>query len=169
MEAKAKLLGHPIHQMLIVFPLGLLATAVVFDIIGLIAKDGRWSVIAFYMMAAGLVSGVVAAIFGLIDFLGIPPNTRAKTIGAMHGIGNAVAMALFAASWFLRRPHVASPGAVAYTLAFIAAGLSMVTGWLGGELVDRLGIGVDPGANVNAPSSLHTRTVTNAHSHQVHG
>src|ERR1043165_8078358 len=88
MNQKAKLLGHPIHQMLIVFPLGLLATAVVFDLITLFSGNSAWSGAAFYMIGAGIVGGLLAAVFGLWDWLTIPSNTRAKTIGAYHGLGN---------------------------------------------------------------------------------
>ncbi len=157
MESKAKLAGHPIHPMLIVFPLGLLATAVIFDIIGLAKGVGRWSEMSFWMIAAGVIGGLVAAVFGLIDFLGIPSGTRARSIGILHGVGNVVVVALFAVSWFLRRPDPAAPGALAYVLSFVAVALALVTGWLGGELVDRLGVGVDEGANLDAPSSLASR------------
>ena len=84
MESRAKLFGHPIHQMLIVFPLGLLAMAVIFDIIHLATAHGYWSEIAYWMMAAGIITGLIAAPFGLIDWLMIPEGTRAKRIGAWH-------------------------------------------------------------------------------------
>jgi uncharacterized membrane protein len=155
MESKAKLLGHPIHQMLIVFPLGVLAMSLVFDLIARLAGSPKLHEAAFYMIAAGVISGLLAAVFGLIDFLAIPANTRAKRIGALHGVGNVVVVVLFAASWFLRRDDPANPEVLAIVLAAAAAALATVTGWLGGELVDRLGVGVDDGANLDAPSSLH--------------
>src|SRR4051812_38208764 len=105
MNSKAKLLGHPIHQMLIVFPLGLLATSLVFDIVYKVTGNGRWADIAYVMIASGIIAGLVAAVFGLIDWLAIPKATRAKRIGALHGIGNVVVVALFAISWLLRYPH----------------------------------------------------------------
>lgn len=156
MESKAKLLGHPIHQMLIVFPLGLLATAAIFDIIYLISGTTRWTEMAFYMIAAGIIGGLTAAVFGLIDWLAVPSNTRAKAIGLWHGAGNVVVVALFAVSWLLRYGDPASPG-LALVFSFVAVGLALVTGWLGGELVDRLGVGVDKDAHLNAPSSLSNR------------
>lgn len=159
MESRAKLFGHPIHQMLIVFPLGLLATAVIFDIIGMFLGDLRWIEMAFYLIGAGIIAGLVSAVFGTIDYLAIPAGTRAKRIGALHGLGNVVVILLFAASWLLRWNDVSSPGTLAYVCSFAGAGLALVTGWLGGELVDRLGVGVDDGAHLNAPSSLSTRTV----------
>lgn len=154
MRDGAKLFGHPVHQMLIVFPLGLLAMAVVFDVIRLLGGSQALGTSAYYMIAAGIVSGLAAAVFGFIDWLAIPPRTRAKSVGAWHAIGNVVVLLLFAVSWWFRRGVVESPPTLAFISAVAGAGVALVTGWLGGELVDRLGIGVDEGANVNAPSSL---------------
>ena len=154
MDSRAKIAGHPIHPMLIVFPLGLLATAVIFDIVHLAGADPFFSHMAFWMIAAGVIGGLLAAVFGLVDWLAIPSRTRAKAIGAWHGIGNVVVVGLFIISWALRYGDPLHPPAGAYVLSFIAVALALVTGWLGGELVDRLGIGVDEGANPNAPSSL---------------
>jgi uncharacterized membrane protein len=155
MEARAKLFGHPIHQMLIAFPLGLLAMALFFDLAALFLNrhQGLFSA-SYYMIAAGVVTGLLAAVFGLIDFLKIPSGTRAKRIGTMHGTGNVVVVVLFAASWFIRRQHPANPATLAIALAALGAGIATITGWLGGELVDRLGVGVDDGAHLDAPSSL---------------
>ena len=90
MESKAKILGHPIHPILIVFPLGLLATAVIFDIVGLVSRDPRWAEFATYLTAAGVVGGLLAAIPGTIDWLAIPRGTRAKRVGLIHGVGNVI-------------------------------------------------------------------------------
>jgi uncharacterized membrane protein len=157
MHAKAKLFGHPIHQMLIVFPLGLLATSLVFDIVYEATGNVRWADISYVMIASGIIGGLVAAIFGLVDWLAIPGGTRAKRIGALHGIGNVVVVALFAISWLVRYSHGGLPDAAALVLSIAGVALAVVTGWLGGELVDRLAVGVHEGANVNAPSSLSGR------------
>jgi uncharacterized membrane protein len=156
MASEAKLFGHPIHQMLIVFPLGLLAMAVIFDVIRLVVGTPL-GLPSYYMIGAGVISGLVAAVFGFIDWLGIPSRTRAKSVGLWHAVGNVVVLLLFAASWWLRTGDPADPPVFAFVLALIGAGLATVTGWLGGELVDRLGIGVDAGAHANAPSSLSGR------------
>jgi uncharacterized membrane protein len=157
MHAKAKLFGHPIHQMLIVFPLGLLATSVIFDITYQVTGNGRWADVAFVMIASGIVGGLLAAIFGLIDWLAIPRGTRAKRIGAIHGIGNVLVVGLFAFSWLLRYTNPVYAGIAPLVLAIAGASIALVTGWLGGELVDRLAVGVDEGAHVDAPSSLSGR------------
>jgi uncharacterized membrane protein len=163
MESKAKLLGHPLHQMMIVLPLGTLSMAVVADIIAMITGDNFWYRMAFYLIAAGVLTGLAAAIPGAIDYLAIPSGTRAKRIGAMHGVGNLIVVALFALSWFLRYQNENyAPGNLAVTLSLAAVGLSLVTAWLGGELVDRLGVGVDDGANLDAPSSLTNEPIRNS-------
>ncbi len=160
MHAKARLFGHPIHQMLIVFPLGLLATAAIFDVIHLVTNNPRWTEIAYWLIAAGIIGGLTAAVFGLIDWLGIPANTRAKRIGLLHGGGNVVVVVLFAGSWLLRRDNPTAPETLALILSFLGVGLALFTGWLGGELVSRLGVGVDEGAHLNAPSSLSGQPAT---------
>jgi len=159
MESRAKLLGHPVHQMLIVFPLGLLAMAVIFDLIALIRAQGYWSEIAYWMIAAGVVTGLLAAPFGFIDWLAIPSGTRAKRIGAVHGLGNVLVVLMFAGSWLMRGDNPRTPETTALVLSFLAGGIALFTGWLGGELVDRLAVGVDDGAHVDAPSSLSSRRV----------
>jgi len=157
MQSKTTLFGHPVHQMLIVFPLGLLAMATVFDVIRLATGSGALAIASYYMIAAGVISGLVAAVFGLIDWLDIPGNTRARSVGASHAVGNVVVVVLFAASWFVRRVDPAAPPMLAFLLALVGTLLALVTGWLGGELVDRLGVGVHDGANLDAPSSLSRR------------
>lgn len=170
MESKVKLLGHPIHPMLIVFPLGLLATGVIFDVLHLILGNTEFSVVSFWMIVAGIVGGLVAALFGFLDWLHIASGTRAKSIGLMHGGGNVVIVVLFLVAALMRWNE---PGHAAETTPFVlellGAGLALVTGWLGGELVDRLGIGVDEGANPNAPSSLSGQPAARIESSPIPG
>ena len=109
-----------------------------------------WADLAFYLMAAGTLGGMLAAVFGLVDWLAIPRGTRARTIGAWHGLGNLLVVTLFAISWTLRAMY--SPGPVSRLLALIGLGIALVTGWLGGELVTRHGVGIDPGAHLNTPT-----------------
>ena len=162
MESKAKILGHAGHQLLIVFPLGLLPVAVVFDIIGLFTRNNFWFEMSFYMIAAGLIGGAVASVFGLIDYLAIPSDTRAKRIGFLHGTGNVIVMGAFALSWLLRYQDTQhTPGTFAIILSILGFGIAGVTGWLGGELVDRLGVGVDDGAHLNASNSLTKESIRN--------
>jgi uncharacterized membrane protein len=154
MESRVKLAGHPVHPMLIVFPLGLLAAAVVFDIIYLISSAAQWTLAAYYMIGAGLIGGLAAALFGWLDWLGIPSGTRARRIGLWHGLGNVAVLALFVLSWVLRRDNPVEPPTGAIVAGLSGIVLSLVTAWLGGELVYRLGVGVDGGAHLDSPSSL---------------
>jgi uncharacterized membrane protein len=139
--------------MLIVFPLGLLATAVVFDLIDLATGTGAFTVAAYWMTAAGVIGAIAAAPFGFIDWLHIPAGSRAKRVGALHGGGNVVVTVLFATSWLLREPE-SDLSVWSLALSLSGAALSLVTAWLGGELVSRLGVGVYDDAGLDAPSSL---------------
>ena len=161
MESRAKLLGHATHPMLIVFPLGLLAMAVVFDLLYLASLYAPLASVAYWNITMGIVTGLLAAVFGSWDWAHIPGGTRAKRVGLWHGVGNVVVVALFAVAWVLRRGDpLHLPVTPALVLQLVAAVLALVTGWLGGELVERLGVGVDPGAHLDAPSSLSGQPAT---------
>ena len=160
MESRAKFLGHPIHQMMIPIPAGVFIVAAVLDIVDTFVEASWIPTVTFWNLIIGIGSALLAAVFGLLDWTRIPANTRAKRIGAVHGLGNLVAVVLFAlAVWFRsdRPQYTTEPFSL--TLEIIAFVLLGVTAWLGGELVDRLGIGVHEGANVNAPSSLRVKHV----------
>jgi uncharacterized membrane protein len=161
MESRAKVFGHALHPILVVFPLGLLATAVIFDLVYLATDNVTMAIVSFWMIVSGVIGGLIAALFGWIDWFAIPQNTRAKRIGLLHGVGNVVVLLLFLGSWWLRRESISdAPASAALLLSFLGAGLAVLTGWLGGELVERLGVAVDTGAHLNAPSSLSNRPTT---------
>lgn len=163
MESRAKFLGHPIHQILIVFPLGLMSTTVVFDGIRLLTGQKKWSEASYKVLGAGLIGAMAAAPFGLIDWIAIPEGTRAKRIGALHGLGNLAVAGLFGASFLLRRGNPGKHAVAPFVLAAIGGALAGVTGWLGGELVDNLGIGVESGASANRPSPLGRDPIIDIH------
>ncbi|HYN85146.1 MAG TPA: DUF2231 domain-containing protein [Pyrinomonadaceae bacterium] len=165
MESRAKILGHGAHPILIVFPLGLLSTAVIFDVIYLITGNGRWSDVAYYMIAAGLIGGLAAAVPGFIDWLAIPKGTRARRVGLIHGVGNDIVLLLFFVSWWLRRGAAPAgapdfpgdPPTLALVMSFAGAELAMATDWQGGELVERHRMDVHEGAHLDAPNTLSGR------------
>lgn len=154
MESRSKVFGHPLHTLLIVFPLGLLMASLVFDFLGKKRKTGDDAKIARALVGFGVLSGLVAALPGIWDYLAIPANTRAKRIGSAHAVGNVIMLSLFAISWKKRRPQDNAVSNSALGLSLAGATLGGLTGWLGGELVYRLGIGVDKGAHPEAPNSL---------------
>lgn len=149
-----KILGHHVHPIVIVFPLGLLATAVIFDVLHMVSGGKVFAVVSYWMIVSGLIGGVLAAIFGLLDWVKIPVNTRARSIGLTQGVVNVGVLVLFCLSWYMRRENVENPNLPSSIVSFAGAAVALVGGWLGGELVERLGVGVHTGANVNAPSSL---------------
>ena len=161
MKSRVRALGHPVHPMLIVFPLGLFVAATVFDLVELLTGDNTFGEVGYWNIAAGMIGAVLAAATGLLDWTGIPAGTRAKRIGLLHGAANAVVLVLFLVSWLARMnntDHVA--GAGWFVVEVVALGIGGVAAWMGGELVDRLGIGVDEHAHPDAPSSLSGRPVT---------
>jgi uncharacterized membrane protein len=123
------------------------------------------STASYWMIAAGIITGLLAAVFGLVDWLAIPAGTRAKAVGVLHGGGNVVVVALFLIAWLIRlntqTPATQyAPTGLPIVLEVIGLLLALVTGWLGGELVERLGVGVDRGAHLEAPSSLSGEPAT---------
>lgn len=138
MRPRARILGHPVHRVLIVFPLGLLATSFFFDVAWLVRGREQLAVVAWWLIFAGVVGGAVAALFGVIDWLAIPRGSHARRVGALHGGGMLIVALLYAASWVLRRDAPAAPEGAAIALSGLGVLLTVITGWLGGELADRM-------------------------------
>jgi uncharacterized membrane protein len=148
------ILGHPVHQMLIVYPAGLLMTSVLFDLISWSTGSAEFAIVSYWLIVAGLISGAAAAVFGLLDWLKIEQGTRARSVGMAHGLTNVAVMAIFAISFFLRDQTSMPTPTDALVMSLIGAVLLGAGAWLGGELVVRLGVGVNRNAHPNAPSSF---------------
>ena len=138
MQAKARVFGVPVHHILVVFPLGLLATSFFFDLAHLATGRAELAIVSSWMIFAGVIGGIAAGLFGLVDWLAIPRGTRARRIGAVHGGANLIVALLFAASYALRRDAPGHPEGVAILLSGLGVLLTVVTGWLGAELADRM-------------------------------
>jgi len=141
---------------------------VIFDLLYIATGDPTFGTVAYWMITSGILGGLLAGLFGWIDWFVIPSGTRAKSVGLMHGLTNVAMLVLFAASWYLRYEAPANPPMVAAVLGFVGVALSLVGGWLGGELVERLGIAVHEGAHPDAPSSLYTDDARGQHSQVLH-
>jgi uncharacterized membrane protein len=126
-----------------VLPLALFATSVVFDVIGLVTENGAWPTMSFYLLAAGIIGGVFAALFGLFDYLAVDPAVRTRGIGLLHGAANLLIVFLFAASWDLRLDVPSQPTAAALLLSWLGIMLSLFSGWLGVEWVEDTEISFD--------------------------
>ena len=155
MESRVRALGHPVHPMLVAFPIGLWTTAVVFDLIHLISGNDVFAEVGYWNIVAGLIGAVLSAVTGLVDWTGLPGGTRAKRIGLLHGGLNAFVVVLFLVAWLVRmdNPQHGVSGGL-FAVEVLAVLVASVSAWYGGELVDRLGVGVYQDANPDAPSSL---------------
>jgi uncharacterized membrane protein len=152
MESRTQILGHPVHQVAVMFPIGALGLAVVSDVVHAATGERELAVVAERALNFGLVTAAIAAPFGLRDWLAIRPGTRAKRVGRWHAIGNVAVLALFAAARLLRTDkHVPR---TAKLLAGAGLVLTSATAWAGTELINRHGIGVHDLLDENAPSSL---------------
>jgi uncharacterized membrane protein len=144
MKSKANIAGHPIHPMLIPFPLALWSTSFVVDVLFYFLRHPTLLVISMFMLAAGCLGAIAAAIVGFIDWLAIE-NGEAKRVANWHARLNVAALVVFAISLFLRMGSYSGLVGRRLTIPFLCslAGviLIVISGWLGGELVFRYGMG----------------------------
>lgn len=164
MESRAQFLGHPVHQMLVPIPAGLFIVAVVLDIVDTFVEASWIPTVTYWNLVLGIAGGLLAAVFGLLDWTKIPPGTRAKRVGAVHALGNVTAIGLLFVAVYMRSGDVQPGGGLPIPLFLEIAALAIlgVAAWLGGELVDRLGVGISDGAHLDAPSSLRTKRTRDA-------
>ena len=144
MKSKASIGGHPIHPMLIPFPLALWATSFAVDVLFYFLRHPTLLVIAKFMIAAGCLGAIAAAIPGIIDWLSIK-NGDVKKVANWHARLNIAALVVFAISLFLRTGSyselVGRKLTIPFLLSLVGVILISISGWLGGELAFRYGIG----------------------------
>jgi len=144
MKSKASIAGHPIHPMLIPFPLALWATSFVVDVLFYFLRHPTLLVIAKFMIAAGCIGAIAAAIPGIIDWLAIR-NSDVKKVANWHARLNIAALVVFAISLFLRLGSyselVGRNLTIPFLLSLVGVILISISGWLGGELAFRYGVG----------------------------
>lgn len=139
----AAIAGHPIHPMLIPFPVASLVGVLVSDLIFSANGNTFWAEASRWLLLVGVVTGALAAIFGLIDFLTIR-RVREYRIAWIHFLGNAAAIVLSLINLLLRPNPTDGIPTVGIILSVVVALILVVTGWLGGELSYRHKIGVLP-------------------------
>jgi len=144
MRSRAHIKGHPIHAILVGFPIAFFIGTLLFDILGNINDRPEFITIGYYLEITGIIAALITAVPGFIDYLfTIPPKSSGKKRGAQHGLINVTVVALFAVAWFYRKGEGASFGLILALEAVGVIGL-FISGWLGGTLVFRNQIGVDP-------------------------
>ena len=143
MRTPASVKGHPLHVMLIPLPLGLWIFSWVADLIYISGWGGEaWRLVAFYTLSGGVVGALLAAIPGYLDFRSLT-DPHLKKIGIWHMTLNLTIVALYVVNVWIRAADLSWEGGfVLSTLGVILLGIS---GWLGGELVYKHGVGVDTG------------------------
>src|ERR671912_1018434 len=134
-QSTAQVAGHPLHPMLIPFPVAFLVATLVSDLIFWRTGDSGWSTASLYLLGAALVMAALAALAGLTDFLG---DRRIRDLSAAwhHMIGNVIAVLLSLWNWYLR--YSGGEAAVlpwGVLLSLIVVGILLYTGWRGWEMV----------------------------------
>jgi nitrite reductase/ring-hydroxylating ferredoxin subunit/uncharacterized membrane protein len=144
MRSKASFRGHPNHPALIPFPFAFLIGAFVFDIVGVwLNRPPLWTTGA-HLALAGVITGVIAAIPGLIDYIyTVPPNSTGKRRATKHMAVNLTAVTLFLIAWWLRGEAAVQPDTVILGVEGLATVSLLFGGWLGGTLVSRNQVSVD--------------------------
>jgi uncharacterized membrane protein len=144
MKSRVTIAGHPVHPMLIPFPLALWATSFVVDVLFYFTRHPTLLVISKFMLAAGCIGALAAAIPGFIDWLAIPSG-EVKKAANWHARLNVIALIVFAISFFLRLGDysqlVGRRLTIPFLLSLVGVILITISGWLGGELVFRYGVG----------------------------
>jgi len=137
--------GHPFHPLLVTIPIGTWSASLLFDILAMFLADDRSALVlgAQVLIAIGVIGGLVAAVFGLLDYTVIPAGTRAKRTATTHMVVNVSVVVLFAINYFVRvaAGHDAVP-VVGVVLSVIGLALLVFSGYLGGELAYRFGVRV---------------------------
>jgi uncharacterized membrane protein len=147
-KSTARFMGHPIHPMLVPFPIAFFIGAFLADLAFLKLGDPFWATAAFWLLAAGLVGAALAAVAGLTDFLG---DRRIRALGDawLHMLANVTVVLIELVNLVLRLgdPVAAlpSPGVYLSGAAFLLLGFS---GWKGGDLVYRHRVGIPGGGDV---------------------
>ena len=154
MASPASIGGHPVHPILIPFPIALWVFSLVADIIFLWRGNPVWkNYIAFYTLLAGIIGAAAAAVPGIIDWLSLTDKSVVK-IANWHARLNVIALLVFAASFYLRTTKGSSMVSGSYTIPVAISVLGVIlisiSGWLGGELVFRHAVAVEPQPGNNA-------------------
>jgi len=142
MNTPASIRRHPIHPMLVVFPIAFWIGSLACDIIYHVGSHNMfWKEVAFYSMAGGIISALLAAAPGFIDYLSLT-DTRLKKIATTHLALNLFVVVLFIFNLGLRYNASAGTEMIGVVLSIVAIAVLAVSGWLGGSLVYEHRVGI---------------------------
>jgi nitrite reductase/ring-hydroxylating ferredoxin subunit/uncharacterized membrane protein len=143
MKSKASFKSHPLHPILICFPIAFFTGTVISDYISILFLKNELDYTASLLNIAGIIGGLFAALPGIIDFIyTVPPKSSGKKRAAKHGITNSVMLAVFIFAYFYRSNSTMNPYML-LALETVALILMGIAGWMGGTLVYRNQIAVD--------------------------
>lgn len=143
MRSKLHLKGHPLHPILVALPIAFFIGTLVFDVWGYLRDNPDLWRTGMYLEAAGVVTALLAAVPGIVDYFSVvPPGSSAKKRATKHGVLNVIIVILFTAVWFYRRDNE-DAYAIVLSAEFLGVILLGISGWLGGTLVHRNQIGID--------------------------
>ncbi|MEU4195127.1 DUF2231 domain-containing protein [Kribbella sp. NPDC026611] len=136
--------GHPFHPVLVTVPIGAWVASLVFDVVALVgSEEETFAEGAYWLIGIGVVGALLAAVFGLMDLLGIPRGTRAFKTGVTHMVINLGVVVLFVVNFAVRAAGEYDEATVlGLVLTVIALGGLGVSGWLGGKLAYHYGVRV---------------------------
>lgn len=141
-RSTAAIAGHPLHPMLVPFPIACFTGALVVDLVYSQTMESFWFTASLYLLGAGVVMALLAAVMGFTDFLG-EPRIRALTVAWAHMLGNLLLVLIEAYNWYQRfslgSDAILSTGLI---LSAVAVVIMLVTGWLGWEMVYRRHVGI---------------------------
>ena len=145
-HSTAKIGGHPIHPMLIPFPIVCFIGVLVSDIVFLNNQDPGWATASRYLLGVGIVMAALAAVAGLTDFMG---SDRIRSMGdaVKHMLANVTAVVLEIVNFFIMLNNDAAISSLGIILSAVVVLILVYSGWKGGDLVYRHGIGVEDAAN----------------------
>lgn len=144
MKSKASLKSHPIHPILIAFPIAFFIGTLLFDLLALFYDNDNFRNTARYLVTAGIIAGLIAAVPGIVDYIfTVPPKSSAKKRATLHGLTNTGSIIIFSVALYYRQQQSPAEGIV-ITLESLGVIAMMIAGWMGGTLVYRNQIGVDP-------------------------
>lgn len=141
-QSTAKIGGHPIHPMLVPFPIVCFIGVLVTDIVFLNNHDPGWATASRYLLGVGIVMAALAAVAGLTDFMG---SALIRSLGdaLKHMLANVTAVVLEIVNFVVRLNNDAAIAGIGIILSVIVVLILLYSGWKGGDLVFRHGIGVD--------------------------